>query len=609
MKYPDSRQVASPDLVISEFMADNKTGLKDAAGEYSDWIEIHNAGSGAADLSQYYLTDDPNNPELWQFPEQSLAAGGYLVVFADGENVSVPNAELHTNFSLSAAGEYLGLIGQNDIPQFQYSPTYPVQNANISYGLSDSDNPGSALEYFGTPTPGAPNAPTAQEVVFSQAGETFYGSVTLTLTDTTPGEQIRYTTNSTTPTTSSTLYTGPITVGSTEAVYARAFASGYTASVVDSQTYIALAANVATFTNNLGVIIIDTYGKTINDTTDILAGATFIPATNGTASALGGVSNYDGQIGLHIRGNTSESFAKQQWEINLWDDNENNQKASLMGMPSDDSWTLNDPYSEKSLLQNPLSYQWANETGDYASRTQYVEVFLNTTGSASINYTSNYWGVYILEEHIKISSGRVNINKMSTTDNTAPADTGGYIWELDRPDSDDATFTTTTQDITYIYNDPSLGTITSAQESYLANYVDTFESVLYGSNFENPTTGYAAYINVASFVNTWLIEEMIKNIDGFRLSSYYYKDENGLINAGPIWDNNLALGNSNYTVNGGTNPLYYGSNPDGWEQRAVDGSAISVLRTFVPGPGIHASRYRPVEPAAIDRFQQRESGR
>ena len=133
-----------------EFMASNQTGLTDHAGNFPDWIELHNTGDATANLNNYFLTDDSGNPEKWRFPTGvNLAAGGYLVVFADSSTTSTvtwttpsPGTEYHTNFSLGASGEYLGLINAaDDSVAFQYAPTFPPQTSDISYGLLNSDDP------------------------------------------------------------------------------------------------------------------------------------------------------------------------------------------------------------------------------------------------------------------------------------------------------------------------------------------------------------------------------------------------------------------------------------------------------------------------------------
>jgi hypothetical protein len=122
--------------LINEFVADNTKGLKDDYNLYSDWIEIYNPTASSinlnpTDASGYYLTDSAGTLNEWAFPENTtLAAGGYLVVFADSKNTVGPGGKLHTNFSLAAGGEYLALVHQetdgvtlNVIQEF--APTYP----------------------------------------------------------------------------------------------------------------------------------------------------------------------------------------------------------------------------------------------------------------------------------------------------------------------------------------------------------------------------------------------------------------------------------------------------------------------------------------------------
>jgi hypothetical protein len=194
----EPRLLLSGNLVISEFMAANSDSLVDEYGNTSDWIEIHNAGDASANLGNYFLTDDATDPEKWQFPSEQLAAGAYLIVFASGENQAVAGEQLHANFKLSASGGYLGLIGPGDVPQFQYV-SYPSQSDNISYGLSNADDPNSPMVYFATPTPGEPNIATTAEPTFSQASQTFSGALTVSLSSATPNAAIYYTTDDSIP--------------------------------------------------------------------------------------------------------------------------------------------------------------------------------------------------------------------------------------------------------------------------------------------------------------------------------------------------------------------------------------------------------------------------
>src|SRR5688500_11388695 len=92
-------QVAAPKLLITEFMAANATGLQDEDGEYSDWIEIHNPNSTAVALKGWRLTDNPEALGKWQFPDVSIPAQGFLLVFASGKDRTNATAELHAGFA------------------------------------------------------------------------------------------------------------------------------------------------------------------------------------------------------------------------------------------------------------------------------------------------------------------------------------------------------------------------------------------------------------------------------------------------------------------------------------------------------------------------------
>src|SRR5688572_4802465 len=158
----EDRTLLAADLRISEFMAANQNVLADVDGQYSDWIEIHNAGDTAGSLLDYKLTDDANQLDKWTFPDVQIPADGYLVVFASGKDKA--QGELHTNFELARDGEFLALVSPTGSIVSQFAPKYPNQEEDLSYG-SDPDAAGT-LRYFAKPTPGARNA--RAEVVINE---------------------------------------------------------------------------------------------------------------------------------------------------------------------------------------------------------------------------------------------------------------------------------------------------------------------------------------------------------------------------------------------------------------------------------------------------------
>ncbi|HEY5915517.1 MAG TPA: lamin tail domain-containing protein, partial [Verrucomicrobiae bacterium] len=123
-------------VVLSEFQASNIGTLRDDDGDTSDWIEIANVSTVSVDLAGWYLTDDPDRLKKWQFPSTNLAGGQFLIVFASNKDHRVPGAPLHTNFKLSADGEYLALVKPDGVTlATAYAPAYPPQVDGLSYGL------------------------------------------------------------------------------------------------------------------------------------------------------------------------------------------------------------------------------------------------------------------------------------------------------------------------------------------------------------------------------------------------------------------------------------------------------------------------------------------
>ena len=127
--------IAGGQLSITEFVADNDGSYLDSDDEASDWIELSNAGASAVSTDGLYLTDNASDLTQWMLPDVTIPAGGYLVIFASGKDRKDPQGDLHTNFSLSARGEYLALIDTDGItPLSQFAPEFPKQFFGVAYG-------------------------------------------------------------------------------------------------------------------------------------------------------------------------------------------------------------------------------------------------------------------------------------------------------------------------------------------------------------------------------------------------------------------------------------------------------------------------------------------
>ena len=244
---PTAAEAALTNIVINEFLAANisTNGLKDENGELGDWIEIYNRGTVAVNLDGWVLTDTADLSDTWTFPQTNIQAGQYWVVFADGKNIAIPGQNLHTTFSLSKGGGYLGLYNADVPPKvaYQYAPSYPQQYNDISYGINGTNG----LSYFQVQTPYGPNstnalAGEANPVNFSVQHGYFDHPFNLYLTATTPGASVFYTTDGSQPSisgglTNGTLFTGPIPIQHTTVMRAAAFAPGLLPSSVTSESF------------------------------------------------------------------------------------------------------------------------------------------------------------------------------------------------------------------------------------------------------------------------------------------------------------------------------------------------------------------------------------
>jgi len=444
---------------------------------------------------------------------------------------------------LQAGTNVLALHGLNDDPADPDFLLLPELKTMADLGGLPSP------VYFTVPTPASPNGAGFPGVsaapVFSHPSGTFQDPFTLSISSSAPGAPIRYTLDGSEPSaTHGTLYTGPISIQTSNHIRARVLQDGLAPGPVLSRMYARLGSDLLGFTSNLPIVIVDSFGSAIAEDwwTPTLASFLEVNPLTGRASASG-APQYVGRGGIRIRGSSSRGFPKKQYFLETWDETGADLEVSLLGLPGESDWILYAPYSEKSLMQNNLAYEWSNRIGRYAVRTRLCEVYLRT-GTGDVT-SADYVGVYALMEKIKQDPNRVNIQELLPDHNALPELSGGYILKYDRLDPGDVGFATS-QGFRFAYVDPKEEEVTPQQAAYIKGYLDAFEAALHGPNAADPLLGYAAYIDVGSFIDHHILVEMTKNIDGFRLSTFYTKDRNGKIVAGPIWDYNLSLGNANY---------------------------------------------------------------
>jgi hypothetical protein len=301
--------------------------------------------------------------------------------------------------------------------------------------------------------------------------------------------------------------------------------------------------------SNLPIVVINTNGQEIPNDIKITADMGIIYNGEGVRNYLTDpYNNYNGKIGIEVRGSTSQWFPKKQYAVETRDLTGNDLDVSLLGFPDESDWILFAPYNDKSLMRDVLAYKIAVDMGRYASRSKYCEVVLN----------GEYVGVYVLFEKVKRDANRVNIKKLEPTDISGDALTGGYIIKIDKTDGEnnDGWYSTylpypqAQYSVFYQYHYPKPDEIVQQQKDYIQNKIFQFETMMsLGSNISDSTTGYPKFLDTDSFVDFLIVNEVAKNVDGYRLSTYLYKDRdsrNPKIFAGPVWDFNLAFGNADY---------------------------------------------------------------
>ncbi|MDO8545132.1 MAG: CotH kinase family protein [Opitutaceae bacterium] len=558
------------EVLISEFLAGNTSSLRDADGALSDWIELHNSDTVDADLTGWYLTDNAANKTKWEFPGVSIPAGGYLVVFASNKNRRDPGGELHTNFALAIEGEYLGLIKPDGTTvAAEFSPAYPLQTADISYGFVTPPTVPAAPIFFRAPTPGAANGSSGaiallETVRYSRPSGPFTEPFTLELSGAGPGQHIRYEAMPPStagavvrePTPASPKLTGPLLVDRPLLIKAVVFSDDLSAQGPASAAHffqldLSGPAGLGAFSTRLPVLVIEQHGF----------GGLLKPDGERPAWLYGYAPRSPGELTFAtspdivtpvitgVRGSSSANFAKKSYNLDLIDEGGKKAAQPLFGGASFDEWALVGPYLyDPSLIRNSYLYALSNSIGRWAPRTTPVEVFLNTDGTALDGFA--YVGVYALTDKIKIAKNRVDIAELRADATEAPAITGGYLLKIDVPDANEYSWSTEHGlDIDTISSvlvaSPKADKLNPAQRDYIRGYVQQMENALHADRERGwKTHTYLDYIDRPSWVDFHILNTFSANPDSFERSAYFQKDRGRKIVAGPVWDFDRALGST-----------------------------------------------------------------
>ena len=426
-----------------------------------------------------------------------------------------------------------------------------------------------------------------EEVTFSRSSGFISAPEVLdVVSPATQGAGVRFTTDNSEPTAASTLWTGPLTITTSAVIRARVVAQDGSLGPVKSRHLIRLDPSLVSyrttkkpFSSNLPIVVIEPFGADIdnNRLPQLSYTVTIRPDPVTKRASLLGPTDYQGRSTLHQRGETSSGFDQRPYAWETIDETGADKAVSLLGMPEESDWVLYAPYTDKTLMRNELVYsRMRSLRGDgSAMRAEYCEVFVNNDPNTPLSM-DDYRGVYVLMEKIKRDSERVSLAKLNSTDTDPALISGGYIFRKDKPSATNYAFMTGVLGMELQLVEPSVPNV--PQASYLETYVSDFENALYGQNFVSPDSGYAAYIDPLTFIdNQWFVE-ITKQIDGYRLSTYFSKDRGRKVKALPLWDYNLSMGNADYLT---------GEDPRGWYHDQLGDGDYHWFKRLHEDPAYH----------------------
>jgi hypothetical protein len=264
---------------------------------------------------------------------------------------------------------------------------------------------------------------------------------------------------------------------------------------------------------------------------------------NSDLSAYDNSVLYNGKVLVDGRGNTTWGVPKRPYNIDLVDNAGEENPATLLDMPEADEWCLLAFWHDRSLMRIPIAMYLGQRMNGikWTPRLRYVELWIN----------NEYRGLYCLSEKVERGDNRVDLKKLTDAaeDQTEPRITGGYLLEGSSEeklnDIEKQVQFRTSSDINFTFKYPKAKNVTPAQREWIKNYLDEFESVLWGSNFKDPANGYQKYIDAESFIDWTILHEQSKGPDNlFHASTFVHKERSKRLNMSAPWDFDLSYGNS-----------------------------------------------------------------
>ena len=252
----------------------------------------------------------------------------------------------------------------------------------------------------------------------------------------------------------------------------------------------------------------------------------------GTLKLVGNFKDvlFDGKTEVKGRGNSTWDMPKKPYRIKL------DKKASLLGMPENKNWVLLANYADKSLIRNEVAFSLSRSIGrPFTVASRFVELYLN----------GSYLGSYQLTQQVKEGPGLVDIEEQQEGTTSLPDLSGGYLIEQDLFANGEPVYFYTAKRMPFVIKYPDEDKINQQQKDYIKNHFQKLEDALYAANFTDPINGYRKYFDVNSYVDYYIVNEVIGNPDAFRSTYLFKKRNDDKIYTGPIWDFDKAANNDN----------------------------------------------------------------
>lgn len=424
-------------------------------------------------------------------------------------------------------------------------------------------------------------------VAFSVPTGLFAGSISVALTGAAPNAEIRYTLDRSLPSSTSPLYMGvPLTISRTTLLRAQVFLGGVPTG--EASTAIYVARELQPVHDQLPVMVVDSYGTAMREDREYVATAvlTFEPATGGIDFAM--PPSVASGAGLHLRGQSSLDFDKKPYRLEYRDADGSDRDCPMLQMPPEADWVLHAPFIDKALIRNAFVYSLGQDLRLPSPRAQLIELYVNTDNQPLA--ASDYQGVYLLVETIKNQKQRLDLRQLGPADVTEPDISGGYIFKLDFhvDEMDQEVRCPGGQSFCWNYlevTDPQPWS--SPQRDYITRHVSAFSDALHSAAPADPHSGYPAFIDIPSFVDQVIVQELVRNLDAYTKSQFFHKERNGKIFAGPLWDYDASAGvghdrtDANLSVEGwqhAASARRYADSADWFPRLIADASFQNELR-------------------------------